>query len=92
MTAGWEGSLEDGDLCRWIIFGEYKDGYVDVQDAQRGVYVASHIRRQEAEQLIAEWDRAYEAIVGLLTELELHAGNTVAYAARERLLRRITQA
>jgi len=88
MTAGWEGSLEDGDLCRWIIFGVYPDGFVDLHEAQRGVDLASHISRAEAEALMLEWDRAYDAIVGLLQELEKHAGEDVAWEARMKLLRR----
>lgn len=88
MTTGWEGSLEDGDLCRWIIFGRYADGYVDVSDAQRGIDIATHITISEAEALITEYDRVYDAIVGLLGELEKHAGHEVAYAARDKYLRR----
>ena len=48
---------------RWFIFGEYKDGYVDVTDPVQDIAV--HVSRKDAERMIAERDKAVNALCWL---------------------------
>ena len=45
---------------RWFVFGEYKDGYVDVSDPVQDIAV--HVSRHDAERMIAERNKAINAL------------------------------
>lgn len=55
----------------WIIFGEHKDGHVDVQSEPTGATIVTHVSRPEAELLVTQHNTMVGVMDGFGTLAEL---------------------